>query len=107
MNKKVTDSEVNDSTATAEGADPQPSSSGSVRHLKWVTKPDEAVIYDDAFWIKRQRWGTFVSVGGNDLEIITSLTEELCISATRWYLKGLQEGFEEVKTYESQVGGKL
>jgi len=108
MSKKVTDSAVNVSTAIVEGADPQHSSSGSVRHLKWVTKPDDAVTYDDAFWVKRQRWGTFVSVGDNDLEIITSLTEEQCVSSTRWYLKQRQEGFtDSAATYDSVVGGKL
>jgi hypothetical protein len=35
--------------------------------LQWVTKPEDVVTIDDAFWVKRQRWGTFVSVGANDL----------------------------------------
>jgi hypothetical protein len=79
-----------------------------VKVLQWVTKPEDAAIHDDAFWVKRQRWGTFVSVGADDLEIITALTEEQCISATRWYLKGRQEGFpEESRSYDSTVGGKL
>lgn len=67
----------------------------------------ETTLIDDAFWIKKQRWGTFVSVGTDDKEIITALSEEGCISATRWYLKAKQEGFEETKTYDSVVGGKL
>jgi hypothetical protein len=79
-----------------------------VKHLSWVTKPEDAETIDDAFWIKRQRWGTFVSVGADDLEIITSLTEEQCISATRFYLKGKQEGFtDDARTYDGVVGGKL
>ena len=75
-----------------------------------MTKPEDAVIYDDAFWVKRQRWGTFVSVGADDLHIITSLTEEQCVKATRFYLKGLQDNsFEHNKgvTYSGEVGGKL
>ena len=75
-----------------------------------MTKPEDAVIYDDAFWVKRQKWGTFVSVGADDLHIITSLTEEQCVKATRFYLKGLQDNsFEHNKgvTYSGEVGGKL
>ncbi len=79
-----------------------------VKHLQWVTKPDDAKVYDDAFWIRKQRWGTFVSVGADDLDIITSLTEEVCIAATRGYLKQKQDGFtEDAPTYDSVVGGKL
>jgi hypothetical protein len=79
-----------------------------VKHLSWVTKPEDAETIDDAFWIKRQRWGTFVSVGADDLEIITALTEELCISSTRWYLKCKQEGFpDDSRSYDGVVGGKL
>jgi hypothetical protein len=80
-----------------------------VKVLQWVTKPEDAATIDDAFWIKKQRWGTFVSIGANDLEIITALTEEQCISATRWYLKGLQEGWDDnnVVKHEGTVGGKL
>ena len=79
-----------------------------VKHLEWVTKPEDATIYDDAFWIKKQRWNTHVSVGADDLEIITSLSEEQCIAATRWYLKQRQEGFtEQVTAYDGVVGGKI
>ena len=76
--------------------------------LQWVIKPDDVATIDDAFWVKKQRWGTFVSIGADDLGIITALTEELCISATRWYLKGKQEGFTDgARTYDGVVGGKL
>ena len=78
-----------------------------VTHLEWVAKPEDAPIYDDSFWVKEQRWGTFVSIGADDKEIITSLTKELCISSTRWYLKAKQDGFEETTTHEGTVGGKL
>lgn len=70
------------------------------------TKQTESLI-DDCFYIKKQRWGTFVSVHKDGHEIITALSEDLCIASTRFYLKGLQDGFEETKTYEGQVGGKL
>ena len=72
-----------------------------------VIKEDLLDVYDGAFTVKKQRWGTFVSYDLEGNGIITSLTEELCISTTRWYLKAKQEGFEDSKTYESVVGGKL
>ena len=65
-------------------------------------------VYDDAFTVKKQRWGTFVSHGLDGGALITSMTEEECIHATRWYLKAKQEGFPETDAkYESTVGGKL
>lgn len=67
--------------------------------------------YDEIFIVRKQRWGTHVSYSlTDDREIITSLTLESCVAATRFYLKGKQEGWpegEKVKTYESVVGGKL
>ena len=51
--------------------------------------------------------GTWRSFDREGKEIITALTEEQCVSATRWYLKCLQEGFPETKTHEGTVGGKL
>ncbi len=78
-----------------------------MKHITWVTKPEDVEIIDDAFWIKRQKWGTFVSVGADDREIITSLTEEQCIFATRFYLQGCQEGWDDAPTHCGEVGGKL
>ncbi len=93
---------------TASEEKQESSSNGSVRHLRWVSKPENAVVHDDAFWVKRQRWGTFVSVDASDLQIVTALTEELCISSTRWYLKAKQEGFPEgSQSYNGSVEGKL
>ena len=67
--------------------------------------------YDEIFVVRKQRWGTFVSYSlTNDRAIITYLTLENCVAATRFYLKGQQEGWpkdEKAKTYESVVGGKL
>jgi hypothetical protein len=78
-----------------------------VKHITWVTKPEGAEVYDEVFWVRRQRWGTFVSVGADDCDIITSLTEEMCVAATRWYLKARQEGWDDSPTYDGTVGGKL
>jgi len=67
--------------------------------------------YDDnAFYVEQKRWGTWQSHYPDGKGIITSLSEEECIKATRWYLKAKQEGeFDkaEQKTYDSFVGGKL
>ena len=66
-------------------------------------------LIDDTFYIQKQRWGTFVSHLADGTSLVTSLTEELCLSATRFWLKGTQEGWDttEMKTYDSFVGGKL
>jgi hypothetical protein len=63
---------------------------------------------DDCFRVEEKKWGTWTSYDKEGKELITSLQKELCISATRWYLKNKQEGFveNEVK-YEGVVGGKL
>ena len=72
-------------------------------------KPTEPTIYDDRFIIEKQRWGTYTSIGLDGKRLVTSLHEELCLSATRFYLKGLQEGWEDKNavSYDSYVGGKL
>jgi hypothetical protein len=64
-------------------------------------------LIDDCFYIKEQRWGTWNSIDKDGKGIITALTEDECVRATRWYLKGLQEGFEDTPTHEGTVGGKL
>jgi len=65
-------------------------------------------LIDDAFYVKQQRWGTWDSYDKDGKGLVTSLTEEQCISATRFYLKGRQEGFPEPeKVHEGVVGGKL
>jgi hypothetical protein len=63
---------------------------------------------DDCFRVEEKKWGTWSSYDKEGKELITSLQKELCVSATRWYLKEKQEGFveNEVK-YEGVVGGKL
>jgi hypothetical protein len=73
--------------------------------------PNEWGPYDEAFLVRKQRWGTHVSYSLTDNQaLITSLTLENCVAATRFYLKGLQEGWideEQARTYEGVVGGKL
>ena len=68
---------------------------------------EEKKLIDDCFCVEQKKYGLWDS---KDLEgngLVTSLTEEQCISATRFYLKGRQEGWSESKTYEGTVGGKL
>jgi hypothetical protein len=68
---------------------------------------NEKKLIDDCFYVQQKKYGLWYSTDKEGNGIITSLTEEQCISATRFYLKGRQEGFSESATYEGQVGGKL
>ena len=66
-------------------------------------------LYDDgAFYVEQSNWKTWKSFDKDRNALVTSLTQETCIAATRFYCKGLQEGFGEGATsYEGSVGGKL
>jgi hypothetical protein len=65
-------------------------------------------LIDEAFYVEKKRWGTYQSYDKAGNGLVTSLTSEDCISATRFYCKGLQEGFgEDTTSYEGSVGGKL
>jgi len=64
-------------------------------------------LIDEAFYVEKKRWGTYQSYDKEGTGLVTSLSEEQCISATRFYLKGRQEGFTESATYASKVDGKL
>ena len=65
-------------------------------------------LIDESFYIEKKKWGTFMSFRPDGSPLVTSLTRELCVDATRFYLKGLQEGFPEPdSSYDSTVGGKL
>jgi hypothetical protein len=67
----------------------------------------EKKLIDDSFYVDEKKYGLWYSTDKDGNGLITSLTKEQCISATRFYLKGRQEGFAESKTYDSEVGGKL
>jgi hypothetical protein len=68
----------------------------------------EKKLIDDAFYVDEKKYGLWYSTDKDGNGIITSLTEEQCIQATRFYLKGKQEGFPEPeKVHEGIVGGKL
>lgn len=67
----------------------------------------EKKLVDNCFYVYEKNYGLWDSVDLDGNGLITSLTEESCISATRFYLKGKQEGWSETKTYDGEVGGKL
>lgn len=54
---------------------------------------DKIEWIDDCFRIEQSPWKTYKSYNRDNQELITSLTEDNCIAATRFYLKGLQDGF--------------
>ena len=65
-------------------------------------------LYDDAFYVEQSNWKTWKSYDKDGKPLVTSLTAENCIAATRFYCKGLQEGFGEgTKSYAGQIDGKL
>ena len=64
-------------------------------------------IDDGAFYVEKARWGTWKSYDKDGKGLITSLTEENCIRATRFYLKGLQEGWGNQSTYSGAIDYKL
>lgn len=66
-------------------------------------------LIDECFYVEQRRWGTWDSYDKDGKCIVTSLTEEECVKATRFVLQGRQEGFDNSteKTYDSFVGGKL
>jgi hypothetical protein len=65
------------------------------------------MFFDDYFRVEKQRLGTWKSYDRNGTPIITSLTHEACIAATRQYLKWKQEGFPETQSHSGVVDGKL
>jgi hypothetical protein len=70
---------------------------------------EDTVLIDEAFTVDKARWGTYRSYDKEGKGLVTSFTEDGCIQATRWYLKGLQEGWDDHNTveHEGSVGGKL
>ena len=62
-------------------------------------------LYDDAFYVEQSNWKTWKSYDKDRNALVTSLTQETCIAATRFCL---QEGFGEgTKSYAGQIDGKL
>jgi hypothetical protein len=67
----------------------------------------EKKLIDEAFYVEQKSYGLWDSTDKEGKGIISSLTEELCINATRFYLKRKQDGFSESTKYEGTVGEKL
>jgi len=67
----------------------------------------EKKLIDECFYVEQKSYGLWYSTDKEGVSLITSLTEDQCISSTRFYLKGRQEGFFESKRYSGQVDGKL
>ena len=65
-------------------------------------------LIDEAFYVEESAWKTWRSYDKDGKPLVTSLTSENCIAATRFYCKGLQEGFgEDSISYKGFVEGKL
>ena len=64
---------------------------------------------EPAFTVVKQRWGTFTSIDSDGNKLVTSMTEDQCVAATHFYLKGKQEGefTGPEATYDGSVAGKL
>ena len=69
----------------------------------------EKQLIDDAFYVEQKKYGLWQSHYPDGAGIITSLTEEECVRATRFMLKLKQENrLNEVgRTYSGTVDGKL
>jgi hypothetical protein len=67
----------------------------------------EKKLIDDAFYVEEKRYGLWGSTDKDGKGLVTSLTEKQCVSATRFVLKGRQEGFSTSRTYDGEVRGKL
>lgn len=70
---------------------------------------NENELIDEAFYVKETPYKLWHSFDKDGKPLITSLTKEKCILATRFYLKGVQEGWssDDSTKYEGIVGGKL
>jgi hypothetical protein len=73
-----------------------------------MSDQQERTFYDEgAFYVEQTQYKVWHSFDKDEKNIITSLTEEQCVNATRCYLKWLQEGFPETKQHTGEVSGKL
>ena len=66
-------------------------------------------LIDDAFYVEQSNWKTWKSYDKDGNPLVTSLTTEDCVAATRYYLKLKQEGsLNDIGvSYSSVVDGKL
>lgn len=65
-------------------------------------------LVDDLFYVWQQRWGTWTTADREGKHLITSLTRDIAVSATHFYLKGRQEGWDTPDiAHSGTVDGKL
>ena len=74
--------------------------------------PDNAVWIDDAFYVKKTRFGLYTSVLKEPLgqHFLTGATKDGVTEVTRWHLKCLQDGTLQNYSFvvnSGVVGGKL
>jgi hypothetical protein len=74
--------------------------------------PEDVEWIDDAFYIKKTRFGLYTSILKNPLgaHFLTGGTEEGVLTMSRWHLKSLQDGTLQDHTRvvnSGVVGGKL
>ena len=71
---------------------------------------DSDIVYiDDCFYVE-EKYGLWMSTLKNGEKLVTSLSKQICIDHTRFYLKGRQEGWDEEQSRvvnSGKVGGKL
>jgi len=67
----------------------------------------EKKLIDDCFYVEQKRFGMWDSTDLEGKGLVTSLTENICVSATRFYLKWRQEDFSTSRTCDGKVGGML
>jgi hypothetical protein len=69
----------------------------------------EKQLIDEAFYVEQKKYGLWDSYDKDGKGIITALTEEECVKATRFMLKLKQEDkLNQVgNTYSGTVDGKL
>ena len=63
----------------------------------------EPKLYDDCFYVQQKKYGLWYSTDKEGNGLITSLTEEQCVAATRFYLKFRQENQFESQNNEENV----
>lgn len=65
---------------------------------------------DNTFRVYKTKYNLWHSAAKDGEELVTAITEEQCISSTRFYLKGRQEGWDAETSRimnDGTVGGKL
>jgi hypothetical protein len=69
----------------------------------------EKQLIDDAFYVEQKKYGLWDSYDKDGKGIITALTEEECVKATRFMLKLKQENMlnQVGNRYSGTVDGKL